>query len=192
LPYSLARRAERKKKNRVAMAAGVLRVPIELYPGRTLHITVFDEVSNGAEVCAWVKQAGADFASIDARMIVHTAQLFAAAVQALHAAERLKLVTHALHSEIVCALSGLNQINEAFRRFGAGPACVRIAIVTFDEAAALRLTELISGTLVDPSSLAANYDDVAVHKAYKVTDAELQVGSLADAIVSRIATARCA
>jgi len=163
---------------------------LEPYPDRRMHVIVLDDVSNAAEVSAWVRQPGADFAAVDARMVVGMPQLLAAALCALHAEQRGKLVTHALHSEVVYALSAGKQINEAFRRFGAGESCARIVIVTFDAGAAARLSERILGRRVDPLSLAERFDEAAVRKAYKVTEAELRVASLSDAIVSRIAIQR--
>jgi EKC/KEOPS complex subunit CGI121/TPRKB len=163
---------------------------LDPFPGRHLHIAVFDEVSNGPEVCAWVRKPGAECAAIDASMVLDASQLFAAALVALHAEARGKLVTHGLYSEALFALSASRQISDAFRRFGASETCTRMVIMTFDDDAAARLATNISGKLVDPSSLAAGCDELAVRKAYKVTDTELRFGTLSEAIVSRIATSR--
>lgn len=160
------------------------------FPEKTLHIAVFDEVSNSAEVCAWVRTPEAGCAAIDARMVVDSSQLFAAALVALHADARGKLATHGLYSEALFALSASRQISDAFRRFGVSETCTRMVLITFDDAVAARLAVNVSGKLVDPSSLAAGCDEAAVRKAYKVTESELRIGTLADAIVSRIATSR--
>ncbi|KAJ1622993.1 kinase binding protein CGI-121-domain-containing protein, partial [Pavlovales sp. CCMP2436] len=167
-----------------------LQLPIESHPDKQLHVLVFDEVSNALEISQWVRQPGADFAAIDARMVVGVPQLFAASMLAVHAEERGKLVTHALPSEVVYALSASKQINEAFRRFGASETSARIVIVTFDAAAAARLHDAVRGKLADPRSLATSFDDTAVRKAYRISETELRVSSLLDAIVSRIAIAR--
>lgn len=171
------------------MASGTT-LRMEQFVGKEVNILAYDDVANAADVCVWVRQPGADFAALDASMVVGIPQIFAAALSALHAESRDKLVTHALHSEIVYALSAAKQINEAFRRFGASDSSTRLVIVTFDAAAALRLKGKVRGTLVDLQLLAAGFDETAVRKAYKITDVELRVGSLLDAIVSRIAIQR--
>lgn len=167
-----------------------LRMALDPFPGRHLHVAVFDEITNSAEVCAWVRTPGAECTAIDARMVIDASQLFAAALVALHAEARGKLVTHALYSEALFALSASRQISDAFRRFGANETCTRMVIMTFDDNAAARLAANISGKLVDPSSLGAGCDEVAVRKAYKVTESELRLGTLSEAVVSRIATSR--
>ena len=170
--------------------AGPLRIPLNPFPGRYLHVAVFDEVSNSAEVCAWVRKPEAGCAAIDARMVVDASQLFAAALVALHAEARGKLMTHGLYSEALFALSASRQISDAFRRFGVSETCTRMVFVTFDDATAARLATNVRGKLVDPSSLAAGCDEAALRKAYKVPESELRFGTLSDAIVSRIATSR--
>lgn len=172
------------------MEAHACALALEAFEGKAAHVLAFDEVTNAAEVCAWVRQPGADFAAINASMVVDMSQIFAAALSALHAESRGKLVTHALHSEVVFALSAAKQINEAFRRFGASDSTSRIVIVTFDAAAVARLKDQVRGKLIDPHSLAQSFDEAAVRKAYKITDIELRVGSLSDAVVSRIAIQR--
>ena len=91
-----------------------------LFPGRTLRLALYRDVSNGAELARRVATgacaAGPSY--INARMLAGTIQVRAAATKALHAEKHGKLKTHSLHSELVYMLHPSRNIKHALQTAG--------------------------------------------------------------------------
>jgi EKC/KEOPS complex subunit CGI121/TPRKB len=111
-----------------------------------------------------------------------------AAYKAALACERGAMVTRAVHSELVFCLSPTRHISEAFRRFGGDENTRALIVCKFDanDEDLERVRSVVKGELVAFDARPA-VDEAALKKWYKVHENELEIGSLADAVLSRIA-----
>ncbi|KAF0685263.1 Aste57867_22807 [Aphanomyces stellatus] len=164
----------------------------ELFGGRTLHIAYFRDVKNSADLLQKILAQELDVALINADMVVSLFQVDVAASRALLSAQNHSLTTNTLHSELVFNLSGTRNVTDSLRRFGIGKDTTHLLVCAFDDASTIESVG-VDGVLSDVVGIenAAHLspDQLAtLKKHYKIQDVELQVTSLVDAVVSRIAT----
>ncbi|EQC35639.1 hypothetical protein SDRG_06923 [Saprolegnia diclina VS20] len=167
----------------------------ELFPGRTLHVGLFHDVTNAGELLSQLLAQTIDFSLINAEMVTGLFPLHAAASRTLLSSQNNALLTNTLHSELVYNLSGSRNVTDSLRRFGISAATTKLLICAFDADAAKldEMRRLVQGTLVDVAGLESPSHVTPatlqqLKKHYKITDVELTASSLTDAIVTRIAT----
>ncbi|RYG50937.1 hypothetical protein EON67_04370 [archaeon] len=163
----------------------------EVWPGRTLAVCGFSRVSNAADLLAALRAKALDVALLHAPHVAGLEPLLVAANKALYYQLALKkLRASSLHAELLlCLLAGKN-VMEAFKQMGGRATSTDIIVAIFDATPAdvRRVCDLVAGDLVDPVTLlGACVDTAALVKQYKVSAEELSVGSLADAVMGRIA-----
>ncbi|RHY02611.1 hypothetical protein DYB36_012595 [Aphanomyces astaci] len=125
-------------------------------------------------------------------LVVSLFQVHAAASRALLSVQNHSMTTNSLHSELVFNLSGTRNVTDSIRRFGISNQATQVLVCVFDDATALD-TVGIDGVLKPVTSIENHAHLTPEHmqvlkKHYKIQDLELQVTTLSDAIVSRIAT----
>jgi EKC/KEOPS complex subunit CGI121/TPRKB len=171
-------------------------VVAQAFPERNLTAIMFKDVTNAGEIHAKLlgRSLEPELALLDPSKVQSVFALHLAAHKSMAAHEREALVTHTLHSELVFNLSGLKHITEGLKRFGmaedAGEVLVCRFDATEDDIAATRA--LFEAVEVDvASTLPGLRDEDAIKKNYKAGDLECQagVGTVEDAVASRIATA---
>ncbi|XP_043201501.1 EKC/KEOPS complex subunit TPRKB-like [Amphibalanus amphitrite] len=157
-----------------------------------VYIMTFKDVKNVKELKPMLMDGRINAALVSAKKIVSPFQLLVATNIALHNQLDGTMKTKNINSEIIFSLSPGKQISEAFRSFGAGPGDTAVAAVAVSDRSRLEpLCQALQGTAVPPEQLAQLADEQAVIKQYAVTEQELTVGTLEQAVVSRIAS-RCA
>ncbi|GAQ87805.1 hypothetical protein KFL_003780110 [Klebsormidium nitens] len=165
------------------------------FPGRTLHILLFEQVANSKFLLELLQSAKLvpEVALMNAALIPDGFPLLAAAHSALLTQSRGQLRSKTLHSELVLNYAGSKHITESFRRIGVGNDTAYLLLARFDatpdEMHAARA--LVDGTEVALTELEARADRDLIQKTFKLTAQELQVSSLADAIVFRQAVSAC-
>ena len=85
----------------------------------------------------------------------------------------------------------MSQISYCFKKIGIGNKDTSLLIAEICEPGKSNMNSIkahIKGQEVDVSQLSCYTDEKTVKEMYKITDAELAVGNLSDAAVSRIAT----
>jgi len=155
---------------------------------RELAVWTFVDVANAQEVCAAVRDGTLDCAVLNARAIASLTCVELAAYKASLAHARGTMVTRALHSELVFCLSPTRHISEAFRRFGGDERSTALIVCKFDasDEDLERVRRVVKGELV-AFDARPTVDEAALKKWYKVHANELELGSLEDAVLSRIA-----
>ena len=146
------------------------------------------ELLDDAGLRVAVRDGTLECAVMDARAIASLACVELAAYKAALACERGAMVTRAVHSELVFCLSPTRHISEAFRRFGGDENTRALIVCKFDanDEDLERVRSVVKGELVAFDARPA-VDEAALKKWYKVHENELEIGSLADAVLSRIA-----
>ncbi|CAK4068282.1 unnamed protein product [Aphanomyces euteiches] len=161
-----------------------------LFGGRTLYIAYYRDVKNSATLRQQILSQQVDAALINAEMIAGLFQLHVAASRALLSAQSDSLTTNSIHSELVFNLSGSRNVTDSLRRFGISNETTQLVVCAFDDASLLEKLQ-IEGTREDVDKIGDHLtaDQItALKKLYKIQDTELEVSSLSDAIVCRIAT----
>ncbi|OAL35371.1 hypothetical protein AYO20_05422 [Fonsecaea nubica] len=91
-------------------------------PDLPLYVVMYTDVQNAPFLKEQLLAGNSEFeyAFIDAKMVVSTTHVLAAAFRAMNDYLNERLKSRNVHSEIVFSLSPNNNIGEAFRRFGVG------------------------------------------------------------------------
>ena len=139
-------------------------------------------------------------ALIDARTLAHLLVVKAAAGLALQHHTHGTLRTKTLHSELVYSLSGSKHIGSSLGTFGIKDDTTCLLVAKFDasdeDINALRNLVASNECILEGEEdinahIEKGCDEKAIVKAYKIVDQELQIGTLVDAIVCRIAARDC-
>ncbi|CAK9219873.1 unnamed protein product [Sphagnum troendelagicum] len=164
---------------------------LDTHPGRRLHLLLFVDVTNSRGLVQ-AMQAGTlvpELAFFNASLVPDTFPVLAAAHKAVLSQTRGSLVTRTLHSELIYNYSGSKHITEALRRSGINESSTYVLVAHFDgtpdELEATRA--LVQGREISLQELLERADHPLILKHYKITPAELEISSLADAITCRIA-----
>ncbi|RHY28313.1 hypothetical protein DYB32_006072 [Aphanomyces invadans] len=164
----------------------------DLFGGRTLHVAFYTDVKNSASLLHKILSSDLNVALINADMVVSLFQVHVAASRALLSAQNHSLTTKSLHSELVFNLSGSRNVTDSLRKFGMSNNATQVLVCAFDDRGVLDAVD-IDGTptpvtAIDNCAHLTPDHVQALKKHYKIHDVELQVTTLSDAIVSRIAT----
>lgn len=138
-------------------------------------------------------------ALIDAKTMRHLVVLEAAAGLTLQHHTHSTTRTKTLHSELVYSLSGSKHIGQSLGTFGIKDDTTCLLVAKFDatDEDMKALHRLVAGEdIIDEAEginahLDKHFDEKAIRKAYKIVDQELQIGTLVDAILCRIAARDC-
>eukprot|EP00976_Prorocentrum_cordatum_P103914 1193659-Prorocentrum_minimum.AAC.4 len=154
-----------------------------------------DAQSNATSRFDWVKFVTIYHHATTADMttIPDVTPVIAAANKALFSQSRGKLVTRTIYSEMIFNVSGSKHITETLKRWGISESSTGLIVAKFDTTPAeLQIfRDSVKGVEIDNDAIGQLMDLKATKKAYHITDPELQVGSLTDAILMRIAVRDC-
>ncbi|KAK9809265.1 hypothetical protein WJX72_012397 [[Myrmecia] bisecta] len=163
--------------------------------GRTLHVWLFINVSNSKDILQKLigGQLPVECVFVNATLVPDLIVLRAAAHKALTADQRQRLKTKSLHSEMLYNISGSKHIGETLKRFGIAEGSQHLLVARFDasEEDAAAIKAVVAGQPVALEQLHTLTDTATVTKYYKISPEELKIGSLADAILCRIAARDC-
>mmetsp|Transcript_26619 Transcript_26619/g.36749 ORF Transcript_26619/g.36749 Transcript_26619/m.36749 type:complete len:177 (+) Transcript_26619:36-566(+) len=167
----------------------------ESHPDRNLNVFCFKNVKNGGDLHKRIiaGELGIEAAFIDAALLPEIFPVILAANKTLISESLESLTTRSLHSELVYNLSGSKHISLALKKWGVSDTCTKLVVAKFDATSAevSLIRSLVEGEEVGVEELGELYDLAAVKKNYKILDTELKVGSLTDAIITRIAAREC-
>lgn len=162
------------------------------------------ECDNASEIRRSVLQGEGttlpEAALIDASLILDPIIVRAAGGMAWqqHTSSTQELKSRTLHSELVFCLSGSKHIGRSLATFGIKDDTKNLLVAMFDASTEDidTLKKCIHGRMVTEEDairqeLLSICDEQAVRKAYKVSEEELEVGSMTEAILCRIAARDC-
>ncbi|XP_059314054.1 uncharacterized protein LOC132064903 [Lycium ferocissimum] len=159
--------------------------------GTTLCLALFNDVTNSKELLDLMQSATLEpeVAFLNASLIPDVFPVLAAAHKTLVAKSRDSLTTRTLHSELVYNYSGSKHISESLKRCGIADNTSYILAARFGASAdeMVAIEKLIKGSEIDLKELEQGKNQAQIQKHYKISNLELEVSSLADAIVCRIA-----
>ncbi|KAM3220110.1 EKC/KEOPS complex subunit TPRKB isoform X2 [Capsicum chacoense] len=159
--------------------------------GTTLCLSLFSDVTNSKELLDLMQSAALEpeVAFLNASLIPDIFPVLAAAHKTLVAKSRDSLTTRTLHSELVYNYSGSKHISESLKRCGIADNTSYILAARFGASAdeMVAIEKLIKGNDIDLKELEQRINQAQIQKHYKISNLELEISSLADAITCRIA-----
>eukprot|EP01119_Soliformovum_irregulare_P005092 TRINITY_DN16489_c0_g1_i1.p1 TRINITY_DN16489_c0_g1~~TRINITY_DN16489_c0_g1_i1.p1 ORF type:complete len:171 (-),score=38.53 TRINITY_DN16489_c0_g1_i1:34-546(-) len=158
------------------------------FPSHSIHLFLFDQVSNSDVLLQKLLNLEIEMALMNTEMIVDHFQVLVAANMALSASETKTMKTKNVHSELVYLIAANKNINPSIKAFGINKTSSRILVAVFDGTREKldSVGNMVQGNSIELSQLSNGYDELKVKKNYKITDHELKIGTLLDAIVNAI------
>ncbi|KAH7962007.1 hypothetical protein HPB52_013961 [Rhipicephalus sanguineus] len=153
-------------------------------------ILLFGNVANCGELRQLVLSGSLQVCLIRASLVADIFQVQCAVAKALANQSNGRMKTRSLLSEILYVLGPTGSIGDSLRQMGAQDADSTIVVVRLDDPGDCHLktlTERIKGHQLPMDSIPQFTDTQALAKLFKVTEKELTVGTLLDAVVTRIA-----
>ncbi len=174
-----------------------------------LELMLFEQVTNAKAISDSIKSGAFDVevALMNPKTVFTEDIVRLATFKAIVSMETKCMVTKTLHSEIIFNASPKTNINEAFRRFGAGPESTEILVarvcdkkkekgevetISSSSSSEERIREKIR-KLIDGKEIAATSENLrrfadtsAIKKYYKIDAEELTIASLEDGVLMRI------
>ena len=176
-----------------------------------LELMLFEQVTNAKAISDSIKSGAFDVevALMNPKTVFTEDIVRLATFKAIVSMETKCMVTKTLHSEIIFNASPKTNINEAFRRFGAGPESTEILVARVcDKKKEKGVVETISSSssssseerirekirkLIDGKEIAATSENLrrfadtsTIKKYYKIDAEELTIASLEDGVLMRI------
>ena len=173
-----------------------------------LELMLFEQVTNAKAISDSIKSGAFDVevALMNPKTVFTEDIVRLATFKAIVSMETKSMVTKTLHSEIIFNASPKTNINEAFRRFGAGPDSTAILVARVcdkkkeqivvdtgnssnsEEHIREKVRKLIDGKEIAATSenLRRFADTSAIKKYYKIDAEELTIASLEDGVLMRI------
>ena len=166
---------------------------LNLYPEYTATVALFVDVNNVPEIRANLLAGKLNCALLNTEIIADVFSLLQACNKAVYSVTNQTMRTRNLHTEILFNLSPSNSIKEALTAFGVRDVqpnligvCLRKSVSETDGMESL--INMVDGA-TKPLNDIEKYNDInKITKLYKITDEELSIGSLAEAVVLRVAT----
>jgi len=158
---------------------------------RICNLFLFKSVKNGEELRKEIMKGNIQASVIKASMILDPLQLLVAINKAVHNEKHSKMMTKTIYTEIIYQLSPSKNITDSLSKFGisnSDESVIAVVIDDSDQTQAESIFRLVQGTRSDLSQLQDVSNMELIKKIYKVKDSELEIGSLLEAVLGRIAT----
>ncbi|XP_052781987.1 EKC/KEOPS complex subunit TPRKB-like [Mya arenaria] len=159
--------------------------------GLSFSLALFKDLKNAIDVKRMVMNGEFEATLLNTKMIPDPFIVITAANRAAYNQRYGKMVTKNVHSEVLFCLSPTKNITDSFKKFGMPDSADSVFVVLVndrDNKVMEQLTKVIDGTEVDTGDVTQFTDESLIKKVYKVSDEELNCGSLTDALVSKIAS----
>uniref|UniRef100_G3MMJ2 Kinase binding protein CGI-121 n=1 Tax=Amblyomma maculatum TaxID=34609 RepID=G3MMJ2_AMBMU len=157
---------------------------------RAATILLYDNVTNCSDLRQMVLNSGLQVCLIRASLVADVFQVQCALAKALANHSNGRMKTRSLLSEILYILGPTGSIGDSLRQMGAQDSDTTLVLVCMNDPEDRHLNSLkehIKGSQLPLDSIPQFTDCKALAKLFKVTEKELSVGSLLDAVVTRIA-----
>nr|XP_053656560.1 EKC/KEOPS complex subunit TPRKB-like [Cherax quadricarinatus] len=167
-----------------------LTVKLEDAEQTVCHILLYTDMENAAEVRQLIMQGKVEASLIKPEIVVDSFQVLVAANKAVRSLTAKKMVTRSVFTEIIFNLSPSKNITLSLKNFGLSDSDTEILAVVLDQESGEKVKTLnrqIKGKQATLAEMKKLTNEVKVKELYKVTDIELEVSSLLDAVVSRMA-----
>eukprot|EP00128_Syssomonas_multiformis_P006943 Colp12_sorted_trinity150504_noHs@15360 len=159
----------------------------EYFPDHNITLGLFKSIKNASELRQLLLTGALELSIIDASMVVSEFQILLSANKALTHLKHGKMKTKNVHSEIVFNLSPANSISESLKKFGVSDSTSHVVVAAIDATPEKisRIKSLVNGEELELSALHTLTDTQKLKKLFKIPNAELELGSLNEAVITR-------
>lgn len=154
-----------------------------------MTVILFNNVINSKEIKNKLIEGKIEAAFINPKLIIDILQVLIAINKVFHSETYHLMKTKSIYSEILYSLSPSKNITNSLKTFGINESDTEILVVILNDENDEKLQKIIKevqGTQVDINFLHQMKDESLIIKTYGIKDAELNVGSILDSIVTRI------
>lgn len=168
-------------------------IALDKESGASISLFLFKELRNVNVLRKKIVSGELQCCAVKPSLIVDPLQIVIASNKAVLHKKFGKLTTKSLNSELLFNLSVSKSISQSLRTFGLGDKDENVLIVVFNEKEEeekdlVNFKSDIEGIECDLSEIKNFTDSSLIKKIYKITDNELLVSTLANSVISRIAT----
>ena len=167
---------------------------LDIYPEYTATVALLIDVKNTSEIRSNLLSGKLNCALLNTEIIADVFSLLQACNKAVYSNTNKTMRTRNLHTEILFNLSPSNSIKESLTTFGVSDTQTNLIGVCLRKDDDVTdgmdtLLKMVDGATTKPLCDIEKYCDTnRITKLYKVSEDELSIGSLADAVVLRVAT----
>eukprot|EP01090_Pellita_catalonica_P023556 TRINITY_DN977_c0_g1_i2.p1 TRINITY_DN977_c0_g1~~TRINITY_DN977_c0_g1_i2.p1 ORF type:complete len:198 (+),score=31.81 TRINITY_DN977_c0_g1_i2:69-596(+) len=160
-----------------------------LFAGRTLHLALFDNVTNSGEVLKKILAGEFVISALNPKLIYGELQVLSAATRVLDYDTRKALRCNNIQTEMIYSLSGTRNMSRSIRNFGMQKNTKEFFVVAFDASpdTLKQIESQINGTIQHPILFDKYRDEKQIIKEYKISTEQQKMSDLELAIVNRIA-----
>ncbi|XP_065066547.1 EKC/KEOPS complex subunit TPRKB-like [Rhopilema esculentum] len=156
-----------------------------------LKVRLFKNVKNVSELKKKVIGGDIQAALLRPSVVCHSFSLVVAANKARHQMIHGKMKTRTLHTELIFNLSPSHSISDSLKKFGVEDKDTSLLLAyLFDVEKEDKIESYVNeidGESCSVDELPTFCNEEEIKKMYKVTDEELNIGTLAEAVAFRIA-----
>ena len=167
---------------------------LDIYPEYIATVALLIDVKNTSEIRSNLLSGKLNCALLNTEIIADVFSLLQACNKAVYSNTNKTMRTRNLHTEILFNLSPSNSIKESLTTFGVSDTQTNLIGVCLRKDDDVTdgmdtLLKMVDGATTKPLCDIEKYCDTnRITKLYKVSEDELSIGSLADAVVLRVAT----
>ena len=170
------------------MLEGIITHPVDLYPDYTIYACLFTNISNAGELRKKLVKGEMKCALLSTTFIPDIFPVLLACNKAVHCYMNSSMKTRNMHTEILFNLSPTNSINESLKKFGLKDDDTTLLCVSVRNDALDGMFDEIQGDVKLVSDLHTVSNLTEIRKLFQITDQELEIGTLSDAVSLRVAT----
>uniref|UniRef100_A0A7S2ZP78 EKC/KEOPS complex subunit CGI121 n=2 Tax=Rhodosorus marinus TaxID=101924 RepID=A0A7S2ZP78_9RHOD len=163
-----------------------------LVDGTAVELMMYNDVKNSLSIKSKLMSGELECAVLDKHLVVDVFQVMVAAQMAYQRYTTGKAACRTMHAEVLYSLSAMKSISNVFATFGldGNQRELLIVVINPQKTNIEKIQSSIDGKEVSDieRSLRTGYDEARIKEIYKISDTELQVGSILDAALSRMAS----
>jgi len=148
----------------------------------------YTDLQNGSEIRAKIMDVSLQCAVLKPRYILDPFQVLVATQLAVNAKLDQTMKTRSVYSEIIFNMSPNKKIADSLKMFGIEDNDKEALIVILDEMSVENVQNAIKGCVTDITEISKFSKVEEIKKIYKIREAELEVGTLLEAVINRIST----
>ena len=183
--------AEYEFNFKVNMIGKVASYSLDLYKDYIVDVCLCKNVENASELRDKIIQGKLNCTLMNTKYILDIFPVLLAANKAVHSFLNSSMKTRNVHAEILYNLSPSTSINESLKKFGISKddkALLLVIIRKTTESHTKEIIEQIQGEVNNLDTLKDTCFEKEIIDFYKISEEELQLGTIADAITVRVAS----
>ena len=167
-------------------------VNLELFPEYTVSFALFNDVTNVSALRQKLLKGEISCTMVNTNLIPDVFTVLLACNRAVYNITNSSMKTRSIHTEVLYNLSPTSSITDSLKTFGVADdqkSFLCVGIRKNDENDDFEnILKMVDGVSVPTDTLKTLHDAVRIQKLYKITNDEIAVDGLANAVCMRVST----